>query len=125
MSYGPPIFSQVNAKLQAGYSAPDPIDADAALISMPFDVRGAGFLAGEFPDGITTVEGAPVTATVRVLYRPDSGDPGDGMVVAEVQSAPDGTWRVDGLNPALKYDVVGRKNGHNDVIVANVSPEAG
>lgn len=64
-------------------------------------------------------------ATVRVLYRPDSGEPGDGAVVAETQSAPDGTWRVDGLNPALKYDVVGRKSGHNDVIMANVSPEVG
>lgn len=84
---------------------------------------GAGYLAGEFPDGITTVEGVPVAATVRILYRPESGEPGDGTVVAEVKSAPDGTWRVDGLDPSLKFDVVGRKAGHNDVIMANVTPE--
>ena len=83
---------------------------------------GNGFLAGQFPDGITTVDGTPVSATVRVLYRPASGEPGDGAVVAEVQSAPDGSWRVDGLNTALRYDVVGRKAGHNDVIMANVTP---
>ena len=83
---------------------------------------GNGYLAGEFPDGITTVEGVPQTATVRVLYRPVNGAPSDGIVVAEVVSAPDGTWRVDGVNPGLKFDVVGRKSGHNDVIVANVSP---
>ena len=86
---------------------------------------GDGYLAGEFPDGITTVEGAPVSATVRILCRPEADALGDGVVVAQVQSAPDGTWRVDGLNPALKYDVVGRKNGHNDVIMANVSPVVG
>lgn len=84
--------------------------------------KGNGYLAGEFPGGTTTVEGAPVSATVRVLLRTESGHAGDGAVVAEVQSAPDGTWRVDGLPTGLKYDVVGRKNGHNDVIMANVTP---
>lgn len=83
---------------------------------------GPGFLAGQFPDGITTVESVPTTATVRVLYRPASGALGDGVVVAEVQSAPDGTWVVHGLDPALKFDVVGRKNGFNDVIMADISP---
>ncbi|SEF28515.1 hypothetical protein ABL840_26705 [Variovorax sp. NFACC27] len=83
---------------------------------------GTGYLAGEFPDGITSVQGVPQSAVVRILYRPASAAPGDGVVVAEVVSAADGTWRVDGLNLALKFDVVGRKNGHNDVIVANVSP---
>lgn len=84
---------------------------------------GDGYLAGEFPGGITTVDGVPVAATVRIIFRPVSGEPGDGAVVAEVQSAPDGTWRVDGLDTSLRFDVIGRKEGHNDVIMANVSPE--
>lgn len=83
---------------------------------------GDGYLAGEFPGGITTVDNAPVSASVRVLFRPQDGAPGDGIVVAEVLSSTSGTWRVDGLNTALKYDVVGRKAGFNDVIKANVSP---
>lgn len=87
----------------------------------PLDVSGIGYLAGEFPEGITTVAGAPVAATVRILLR-QPGSFHDGRTVAEVQSAPDGTWRVDGLNPALRFDVVGRHSGFNDVIVANVSP---
>ena len=97
---------------------------DIPVLSLTYDLppRGNGYLAGEFPDGITTVGGTPVAATVRVLYRPEAGEPGDGVVVAEVQSAPDGSWRVDGLNTALKYDVVGRKDGFNDVIMANVAP---
>lgn len=101
-------------------------EARRFIAGMPYRApigSGSGYLAGEFPDGITTVEGVPVSATVRILYRPAAGALGDGVVVAQVQSAPDGTWRVDGLNPALKYDVIGRKNGHNDVIMANVSPE--
>ncbi|KPE43988.1 hypothetical protein PA86_03331 [Pseudomonas aeruginosa] len=84
--------------------------------------RGSGYLAGEFPDGITTVGGVPVGAEVRILYRPETGEPGDGLVVASTRSATDGTWRVNGLNPALRYDVVGRKVGFNDIIMADVSP---
>ena len=97
---------------------------DIPVLSLTYDLppRGNGYLAGEFPDGITRIDGVPSQATVRVLYRPQSGARGDGVVVAEVQSNPDGTWRVDGLNTALKYDVVGRKDGFNDVIMANVAP---
>ena len=85
--------------------------------------RGNGYLAGEYPDGITTVDGVPQPALIRVLYRPADGALGDGAVVASVVSAPDGTWRVDGLDPALRYDVIGRKDGFNDVIVSNVLPK--
>lgn len=84
--------------------------------------KGTGYLAGEFPGGTTTVEGAPVSAEVRALWRDPSGTNADGAVVAKTQSAPDGTWILTGLNPALKYDVVGRKDGFNDVIVSGVTP---
>lgn len=83
---------------------------------------GGGYLSGRYPDGITTVDGAPVAAIVRIIYRPESGSQSDGVVVAETASGADGAWRVDGLNPSLKFDVVGRKDGFNDVIMANVSP---
>lgn len=83
--------------------------------------KGDGYLAGTFPDGITTVDGSPVSATVRAIVRSD--DPSlDGLVVARVMSAQDGTWRIDGLHPDIRYDVVGRKNGFNDVIMSDVSP---
>lgn len=85
-------------------------------------LTGDGYLAGEYPGGTTTVEGVPVSATVRILHRPESGQAGDDALVAQVQSAPDGTWRVEGLRTDLLYDVVGRKEGFNDVIVANVTP---
>lgn len=89
------------------------------------NTKGNGYLAGEFPDGITTVDGVPVNATVRVLLRTVAGHPGDGSLVAEVESAPDGSWRVDGLSTGFKYDVVGRKAGFNDVIMADISPAVG
>lgn len=100
----------------------------ARVSSAAFNPRGApepgsGYLSGSFPGGITTVDSVPTSASVRILYRPNSGEPGDGVLVAEVQSAPDGTWRVDGLNPALRYDVVGRKAGLKDVIMSNVQPK--
>ena len=83
---------------------------------------GADFLAGEFPGGRTTVEGVPQAATVRALWRGPAGHYMDGVVVATTQSAPDGTWRIAGLNHKYRYDVVGRLSGHNDVIMSNVQP---
>lgn len=88
----------------------------------PKPPSGPGFLAGTFPGGITSVEGVPTTATVRVSYRPVAGGASDGVLIAQVQSAPDGTWRVDGLDPALKFDVICRKDGYNDMILSDISP---
>lgn len=85
--------------------------------------RGNGYIAGTFPSGLTQVNGVPTAATVRVLHRPLSGGFADGVVVAEVESAPDGTYLVEGLDPTLKFDVVGRKDGYADVIVSNVTPK--
>ena len=87
--------------------------------------KGSAYLAGEYPSGITSADGVPTSSTVRVLYRPASGQQGDGVVVAEVKSAQDGTWRVDGLHPDYRYDVVGRLQGFNDVIMSNVAPKVG
>lgn len=83
---------------------------------------GAGRLAGEFPDGITTVEGVPVSAEVRILLRRVTGQAGDGAIVAVVQSAADGTWEVTGLPMGFKYDVVARLAGQNDVIMSDITP---
>ena len=44
------------------------------------------------------------------------------MLMAEVQSNHAGVWQGDGLDPALKYDVICRAPGYNDMILANVSP---
>lgn len=84
---------------------------------------GNGYIAGTYPNGLTQVDGVPAAATVRVLHRPLSGGFADGVVVAEVQSEPDGTYLVEGLDPDLRYDVVGRKEGFADVIVSNVAPK--
>ena len=83
---------------------------------------GAGYLAGTFPSGITSVDGAPTPATIRVLYRPQGGAHADGVVVETVVSAADGTWQVGSLDPSVRYDVVCRLNGHNDMIWSNVTP---
>lgn len=90
--------------------------------SRPGHEPGPGYLAGTFPGGITSVDGVPTTATIRVHYRPAEGAVGDGALVATLQSAPDGSWRVDGLDPNLKFDVICRKEGFNDMILSGVSP---
>lgn len=79
-----------------------------------------GRLAGDPPDGITKIDGTPASATVRVLLRGAINKHGDGVVIAEVVSNPDGTWQVDGLPLHLSYDVVSRNTGFNDMILSNV-----
>lgn len=89
---------------------------------IPRPPPGDGYLAGTYPSGITTVDGAPVTAVVRIHLRAPYGTLGDGILVAQTESAADGSWVVEGLDTSLKFDVIGRKDGYNDVIKANVSP---
>lgn len=81
---------------------------------------GTGYLAGEAPDGLTTVVSVPVTATVQVLWRDPDTD--DEHLVASTTSAPDGTWRITGLNHELNYIVRGIKAGWNDVTVVGAAP---
>lgn len=95
----------------------------AARLEVCAPLPGAGYLAGEFPDGLTTVEGAPVSAAVLVRYRAAvPGAFGDGALVGMTQSAPDGTWLVPGLNASLRYNVEARHVDHNDAMVSGVQP---
>ena len=83
---------------------------------------GSGFFAGEAPDGLTTIAGTPTSAQVRVYWR-DSADPdAPDVLVASTQSAADGTWRITGLNPALRYVVRAQKSQFDDVTVVGAAP---
>lgn len=82
---------------------------------------GNGWLESNFPENITNIDGTPVSAVVRVIIRSDNKQI-DGRVVASVKSGQDGMWRVDGLHPNLKYDVVSRLGGYNDIIYSNITP---
>lgn len=88
-------------------------------MSLP-DFSGTGYLAGEAPDGLTTVVSVPVPAAVQVLWRDPETD--EEHLVASTTSAPDGTWRITGLNHELEYVVRGIKDGWNDVTVVGAVP---
>lgn len=96
-------------------------DIAESVSNLP-DFSGTGAFIGEPPDWITTVDDIPAGAVIRVLYRPEQGEAGDGAVVATTTAAADGTWSVTGLNTSFKYDIVARYAGCNDVIESNVSP---
>lgn len=81
---------------------------------------GTGYLAGEAPDGLTTVVGVPVSALVQVLWRDPDTD--EEHFVSSTTSDVDGTWRVTGINHAIQYLVRGIKPGWNDVTVVGVTP---
>lgn len=117
-SYSPAAHSKI--LLKSGYTPPS--GGGAVYILDAWMTHGIGYLAGEFPDGITRVEGVPAPAMIRVHCRSSSGLIEDGVMVAEVSSAADGTWLVAGLNHNLKYDVICRHEGYNDMILSNVTP---
>ena len=81
-----------------------------------------GYLAGEIPDGRTTLFGSAVEANIRIAWRSLSEDVGDGLIVARTQSSVNGEWRVTGLDIRELYDVIGSLDGYEDKIVSLVQP---
>lgn len=88
-----------------------------------FTLSGIGYFKSTFPEHITSVDGVPVSAEVRVLLRNHPNKDYDMLVVAKTQSANDGTWEVRGLNPNFKYDVIARYTGYNDLIMSDLTPK--
>lgn len=84
--------------------------------------HGDGFLAGTFPDGITSVEGVPTSARVRVYWRSETNPPHpmDGVLLGETTSAHDGTWVIEGVNAGLAYTVQAELAGHRNAIAQGV-----
>lgn len=113
---GDPSHIIITAYAEIGYQPPSSIQ----LSRLPAGARN-GYLSGEHPDGLTTLEKSPVMASVRVLMRSEGG-PNDGCLVGVATSSLAGEWVVSGVSPARQYDVVGRLEGRNDVIASGVTP---
>jgi hypothetical protein len=106
-----------------GFVTPPPLVRPADAYYQPRPRRGTGMLSSSFPSALTTVEGTPVSAQVLVRYRADTpGDYADGVLVAQTVSSASGEWVVEGLDPALRYDVSARYAGENDALQADVRP---
>lgn len=105
---------------------PTPVYAHVGFIRR-FDTYqpkgGTGYFASTFPDYLITVEGRPAPGEIRVLLRTGGHSSGDGMLVAKTVADNTGQWRIDGLNPDFKYDVVCRVEGYKDIIFSNVKPK--
>jgi hypothetical protein len=95
--------------------------------SRSITVRGAGYFAGEAPDpgdpespdGRFRKLNVPAVGRVVVFER------GSMLPVADTLSALDGTWRIDWLDPARKFVVIGfdGSGAVNAAIQDFVSPE--
>lgn len=79
---------------------------------------GMGYIAGESP-GLVTVNGAPGAREVEVRHRATR------KIVASTFASSAGEYRIDGLDPDEKFDVIARdySGTYNDVIVSRVSPQ--
>lgn len=79
---------------------------------------GAGYIAGE-PPGLVTVNGVPAAREIELRHRAAR------VVIATTFSAADGTYRIDGVDPAQEFGIIGRDWAgiYNDTITARVRPE--
>lgn len=83
---------------------------------------GNGFIAGSLPendlDGRVTKQGEPTVARVTAFHRRVM------RVVAETWSEPDGTYRLENLDPAQDYVVIAwdHTGEYNAVIRDRVRP---
>ena len=81
---------------------------------------GVGYIAGELPDGIVTLDNVPGRAFVDLLRRADHA-----WLRREV-SRDDGMYLFAGLSLGVEYDLIGvdMTNVWDDVIVSRVQPYA-
>lgn len=88
-----------------------------ALKGPTVSTGGTGYIAGTAP-GIVTVNGLPAAREIEIRDRTTRAP------IFVGSSKPDGTYRLGGLNPSRKYDVLARdwQNVYNDVIRANITP---
>lgn len=94
------------------------IFAKVGFIYTAPEFSGAGYIAGESP-GLVTVNDVPSAREVEIRHRRTR------IIVATTFSAPDGTYRIDNLNPDQEFDVIARdwSGTYNDVIVSRVKPQ--
>lgn len=80
--------------------------------------NGPGYIAGESP-GLLTVNSVPGARAIFVIERISK------VVAGATFSAPDGSYRIDGLDPNQEFDVIARDwtITYNDVIVSRVKPQ--
>lgn len=112
MSYAPQQAVNSSYVLQEGISD----SKDATLHTSNKNIKGNGYLGGDFPDYVTKVEGVP-TQTEIIVFEHEGCE-----LVRKIQSENTGAWRVDNLNPDLRYDVVCRYAGYKDEIISNIKP---
>ena len=79
---------------------------------------GAGYIAGEAPDGLLTVNTAPARREIEVRHRLTR------TLIATTFSKSDGTYRVSDLDPNGEFDVFAcdYMGTYSDVIVSRVRP---
>ena len=120
-----PIAGVYTKTLVLGYALPvitggtPQLGLIKTLDRKPVEWRGQGYLQGQYPDSVALKGTQPVQATIRVVLRSNDG-PGDGQLIATTTAQANGSWKIEGLNPNLSYDIIARLQGSQDVIIPGV-----
>lgn len=90
------------------------------MVSIPPASLTTGYIAGEAPDGIVTLNNVPGTAVVDLLRRADR------TWLRRELSRGDGTYRFQAVPLGHEYDIIGQDPTGElaDVIVGRVQPYA-
>ena len=85
-----------------------------------FPNPGNGYIAGEAPDGIVTLDSVPGRAVLDLFVRTTN------LWIRREVSRLDGTYRFDALPLGVLYDIIGRDitDTWGDVIVSRVEAYA-
>lgn len=96
-----------------------------AVREMVLDVVGiasglVGYVSGELPEGVVTMNNVPSRAEIILLRRSDLG------IIQRQISAADGTYRFSAIPLGVEYDLIGRDptGTWDDVIAGRVQPYA-
>lgn len=83
---------------------------------------GEGYLGGDFPDGIVTIDGVPSSADMEIRLK--SEDPIlDNSLVATAKASQAGTWKVPGVSTEQQFNVIAKHEGEQDVYIPGVIAE--
>lgn len=80
------------------------------------DYSGQGYLAGTLPSAIVTVNGIPSPRPLECRHRKSR------LTITVVMSNPDGSFRINGMDPLQEYEILARDTGliYNDVVISRV-----
>lgn len=83
---------------------------------------GVGYLGGDYPDGVVTVDGVPTDADIEVRLK-NQNPTLNGTLIASTKASQSGTWKIPNIDMSETFDIIARKEGEQPICVSDVQGE--